>query len=244
MTRIVPPSELVAEKLGEIYFGKPAARRATQGLRLWRVAVAAPAVLLGLMAMTWWVARVAWRAQRPTLIVADFDQGMSAVGRSGGVGAWLGHPEDRTQNCRILWDSAHGRGGTGGALRIEYDVEADGPALTGVWLTPPMERNRWHGYDTLQFGLRADEQQGASSTFAVVLRSSHHRVHYEMHGVTPAWREFSVPLGELHGEAPQEILWLFEDHAVTQRAGVVYLDDVQLRHGRFRRPVVPTRREG
>ncbi len=162
-----------------------------------------------------------------SLLVDSFDDCLS----KSRTGAWHGGvstPED----CVIMFDRSVNRGETGCSMKIRYNVEKKG-ACNGAWIK--LDNLNLRKYKELIFWIKRDEREGYTTTFKIELKSKNGQVEYTVRGVTDSWKRITVPLNEFKAPAwASEIDWsditeftiVFEDRRVTDKNGVIYIDDV------------------
>lgn len=167
-------------------------------------------------------------ARAPALLVERFD---GCIARKG-AGAWHGGsstPEDAT----IAFDSSVNHGETGCSLRIYYNVRKQG-SYNGAWLK--LGGIDLREYEELVFWAKGDEKQGFTSTFKIELKDSEGGVaQYTFKGLTSTWQRIAIPFLEFTTTPwTSEFRWgnvieltiVFEELMVTNKEGIIYIDDI------------------
>ena len=167
-------------------------------------------------------------AVRLPLLIADFDGPGHQTNAGEAFGAWESDPGDRTQSCRIRLVDTVRLGPRGYGLMVEYDVDSPNPAYNGVWMKLPHVRLR--DYDALAFSIKGDPDRGFTRTIRLELKGGGRVARFELEGIEKDWKQVEIPLREFEDVAgiweATEFVIVFEDHAVTERTGALYLDNV------------------
>ena len=162
-----------------------------------------------------------------SLLVDRFDDCMSKKG----AGAWQGGsstPED----CVIMFDSSVNRNETGCSMKIRYDVKKKG-AYNGAWIK--LDNLDLRDYKELVFWIKGDGKEGYTTKFKIELKSPKGRGEYVVRDATNSWKKITVSLNEFKTSAGAyeidlsdvtEFTIVFEDWRVTDKEGVIYIDDL------------------
>lgn len=161
------------------------------------------------------------------------------------TGAWNRYPEDETQGCVAVREEAAGYGGTGAALRIEYDVDSPNPAFCGFWSA--LGGLDLRPYHQLVLYVKGDPVKGYTTQVKVELKptlqpssqgpppppdaeTEEVRPRYLLKGITDQWQRFVIPLDafkELTDRSSvKELVMIFDDMTSTKKRGAIYLDDI------------------
>jgi len=164
----------------------------------------------------------------PGVIVLAHFNGMENKTELGDFGAWDKDPQDMTQMCEINLISEIKRGDKGKALEIKYDVDSDNPAFNGVWFK--LNDIDLSEYKALVFWAKGDVNKGASENFKVELKTDQQVGLAEIMGITTEWKQFILPLDKFVGisgfDSMKELIFVFEDWAVSDKEGVLFVDDI------------------
>ena len=189
-------------------------------------------------------ANVGWSE---TLVVSNFDDGSDHNALGGDFGAWNRYPEDTSQGCVTHLDEANGYGGTGTALRIDYDVDSPNPAFCGFWTS-------LHGidlrpYHQLVLYVKGDVAKGYTTQIKLELKpvqpppdtsqepatgqepeAEQVRPRYLLKRITDQWQRFVIPLESFEGlrdrSSMKELVIIFDDMNSTKKTGTLYLDEI------------------
>ena len=168
------------------------------------------------------------QAPREALMVADFDAGVAPNNLGGAYGAWDKDPNDDTQSCKEAY-SAPGRDGIGQCLKITYDVDSPNPAYNGFWMK--LEGLDLRSYSKLIFWVKGDSKAGFTSRFKVELKNAKEVSPYYISNIGDDWQMIEIPLAAFakvtDWSKTQELVIVLEDNQVTEKTGVIYVDDIQ-----------------
>lgn len=162
-------------------------------------------------------------------VVEDFSDAEDArAGLGVKFGAWDKDPGDKTQGATVEIDTDQSRENTGASLRIDYDVDSPNAAFNGVWFK--LDNLDASQYQALEFWIKGVD--GASpARFKVELKGSGQLGSTYIGGIDSTWKRISIPLSQFRGlnrlDALNELTLVFEDHAVGQKTGTIYVDDIQ-----------------
>ncbi len=164
------------------------------------------------------------------LVVADFDSGEKPNNIGGNFGGWDKDPADFTQGCQESFDSVNRHGSKGFSMKLDYDVDSKNPAYNGFWMF--LQNLDASGYDTLSFWVKGDGKEGYTTVFKVELKNANRQVgRYYVTSVTDKWQKVSIPLKDFKGITDfsnlTELVLVFEDRVVSNKKGVIYLDDIK-----------------
>lgn len=169
------------------------------------------------------------RVEDQGLVVEDFDD-TERVKSSLGVkfGAWDKDPQDDTQKASVEIDPGEKHNHFGASLRIDYDVDSPKPAFNGFWMK--LNNLDASGYTALEFWVKGSEK-GFPAKFKIELKEDSKIGATYASGLGTAWKKISIPLSEFRGlldfKQLTELTIVFEDHAVGQKTGTIYLDDIR-----------------
>jgi len=163
------------------------------------------------------------------LMIADFDKPVTRNNFGGDFGPWY-DPTDKTQYCKISFDSKNKRGRRGYSLRIEYDVDSPHPVQNGIWMK--LNGLDFSRYDKLVFWVKGDKEKGYPRAFLVELKNNIGEVgRYYVTGITSRWQKIEIPLSKFVGISNFEnmseltITFIQKNH-YNNRKGVLYIDDI------------------
>lgn len=148
-----------------------------------------------------------------------------------GAGAWQGG-SSTPKDSVIMFDRFVNHGETGCSMKIRYDVSKKG-AYNGAWIK--LGNLDLRHYKELVFWVKGDKKEGYTATFKIELKSSPEQAEYVIEGVTNSWNRIVVPLNEfttpswaskINWNDVNELTIVFEDWRVTDKAGVLYIDDI------------------
>src|SRR3989338_6157907 len=179
----------------------------------------AGAVALGVATSSWALA----------LMVADFNSGQKPNLVGGDFGSWDKDPKDTTQGCTIAFYKLSAYGGTGYALRVDYDVDSPNPAYNGAWMK--LENLDARPYTELAFYVKGDAQAGFTTQVKLELKNGKGEVgRFLLRGITDQWQQITIPLFSFEGVADwsqvTELVVVFDDVNATKKTGTIYLDEV------------------
>lgn len=182
-----------------------------------------------LFLILFWSLRYASPEER-MLLIANFDSGGKPSNIGGDFGSWVGDPYDKTQGCMEDFCRYIRRGSKGYALKITYDVDSLKPAYVGVWFK--LNGADFSGYEKLVFWVKGDQNRGFTRTFKVELKNERGEVgSYYVDGVKEDWRKIEIPLEDFQMKdlrAMEELVFVFESDKVTEKEGILYIDDIHL----------------
>ncbi len=169
------------------------------------------------------------RESADIMIVADFNSGEKPNNIGGNFGGWDKDPADQSQNCRESFDSVNRRGPKGFSMKLDYDVDSPNPAYNGFWMF--LQNLDVSGYDSLTFWVKGDGKEGYTTVFKIELKNANRQVgRYYITNVTDAWQKIVIPLSDFKGITDlsnmTEFVIVFEDRIVSNKDGVIYIDDI------------------
>lgn len=170
-------------------------------------------------------AGAAWSA---TMLVDDFNRGEKPNALGGDYGAWNKDEADPTQKCANSYDTTSAYGGSGYALRLDYDVDSPNPAYNGFWMK--LQNANLKGYKNLVLYVKGDATRGYSTQIKLELKNGAEVGKYMLKGITDQWQGFSVPLKDFTGLTDlgslTEFVVVFDDLNSNKKVGTIYLDEI------------------
>jgi len=165
-----------------------------------------------------------------SLLIADFDTGEKPNNIGGNFGTWDKDPADFSQGSSEAFDSVHRHGGQGFSMKIDYDVDSPNPAYNGFWMF--LQNVDATGYDNLTFWVKGDPDKGYTTVFKIELKNAKRQIgRYYASNVTDQWQEIIIPLNQFKGMTDfsglTELVMVFEDRVASNKAGVIYIDDIR-----------------
>jgi len=123
----------------------------------------------------------------------------AADGPDADAGKWGTWPREGDVSIRTAFVNADAEGGTGGAMRIEYEIRGE-PNSVALWLSPANGRLDLRRYDRLAVWAR-----GTAPSFTVVIEDANAQQaggsrgvgDLRVTGVTRDWQRFELPLVDL-----------------------------------------------
>ncbi|MFA5334320.1 MAG: carbohydrate binding domain-containing protein [Candidatus Omnitrophota bacterium] len=165
------------------------------------------------------------------LLVADYDSGSKPNNLGGDMGCWNKDPNDKTQGCNMGFNGqGNGRGGSGQALQLDYDVDSPNEALDGYWMT--MGKQDLSSYKNLSLWIKGDSSIGFSKSIKIELKNSgKEQSTYVLSGITGEWKRFAVPLADFKDikdlTSMTEFVIRFDDKVnADKKQGRIYVDDI------------------
>jgi len=164
------------------------------------------------------------------LVLANFDSLLEMNDVDDSLfGPWHGFPDDLTQDCRVEF-VPRGRDGKGYCLKIKYDVESPNVAYCGLWFK--FKDLEWRLYNKLSFWVRGDPDEWFTKQFKVEVKSKEQSSSKIVENVEDGWKKIEIPLHWFRWydvcETIDELIFVFVDTEVTEKEGVIYLDDIAL----------------
>ena len=182
------------------------------------------------------------------VVVEDFEDGDLKNLLEGDSGAWNLNPDDETAECVPQVVDMEGPSGSLKSLKLTYDVESTLPAQNGYWTK--LKNFDASYYDHLEFDVKGDPEAGFTEVFTVEVKKYKDVARIEKIAgrarvkLTPEWQTISIPLNKLTGifdfadpetwkdssktfKNLDEFVVVFNDRLVTQKTGVVYLDNIR-----------------
>jgi len=170
------------------------------------------------------------KSEEQILLIANFDSGRKPSNIGGDFGSWVGDPYDKTQGCVEDFSRHVRRGSKGYALRVNYDVDSPKPAYVGLWFK--LNGKDFSGYKKLVFWVKGNKYRGYTKVFKVELKNKKGEVGgYYVSGVEDKWKKVEIPLKDFHIRdltCMEELVFVFESDRVTQKEGIIYIDDIYL----------------
>ena len=162
------------------------------------------------------------------LVIADFDLPGHVTNAGQPFGGWDSDPGDRTQFCRVRLVEAERVGTEGFGLMLEYDVDSPNPAFNGFWMKLPNVSVR--AFEALSVSIKGDAERGCTTRVWLELKGHSQVARFRLDGITAEWQQMRIPLREFDGirrvTDANEFVIVFDDQTVTEKVGVLYLDDV------------------
>ena len=163
-------------------------------------------------------------------IIADFNSGKKPSNIGGDFGSWSKDPNDKTQTCVDSFSRAIRHGPVGYSLRVVYDVDSPNPAFNGVWFK--LNNADFTPFTKLVLWVKGDKIRGFTKVFKLELKNAKgEKGSYYVSGINEEWTKIEIPLrrfGLKDYSQMDELVVVFEDNKVTEKEGVIYLDDVYL----------------
>ncbi|MDD5067067.1 MAG: CIA30 family protein [bacterium] len=149
----------------------------------------------------------------------------------GNVNPWAFNPKDVNQICKTKYSKAVRQGNKGFSLQIIYDVDSPSQAFNGIY--SELNNADFSPYNNLVFWIKGDQGKGFTSTFKVELKNSNNQTGtYYVQGVTEEWQKVVIPFSQFKGisdfTSMKEFTVVFVDSEVTQKEGVLYMDDLSV----------------
>ena len=141
---------------------------------------------------------------------------------------WLKDPNDTSQTCQAFIVNDNRNNEKDRVLKIIYDVESTSNAYNGFYMK--LGSKNLQPFDTLSFWIRGDAQEPFTTTLKTELKSSLVTSSYYIKNITPEWQKIQIPLNKFKTikdwTCIKEFTIVFEDYKVTQKTGVIYIDDI------------------
>jgi hypothetical protein len=164
------------------------------------------------------------------LVLADFDRAGWRTSLGDPFGGWDRDPGDPTQFCRPRLVEDPRLGTAGYSLRLDYDVDSPNPAYNGFWMKLP--GIALQPFRTLSLAVRGDSDRGFTRRLKLELKDRRDAAVYILDGIGPEWVRMRIPLEAFRHiekiEAATELVLVFEDEAVSERVGTLYVDEIAL----------------
>lgn len=162
------------------------------------------------------------------LLLDNFDSGSKPNALGGDFGSWDKDPNDPTQFCHISFDRDNAYGGTGYALRLDYDVDSPNPAYNGFW--SKLNNLDVSARHALTFHIKGDVAKGYTTAIKLELKNDHEKGTYILKGLTDQWQQATIALSDFKGLTDltklTEFVIVFDDITASTKVGTCYLDDV------------------
>lgn len=188
------------------------------------------------------------------LMVADFNaddaDGAARNSLGGESGTWNLDilDENNSYADADVVDLAGIDGAIGKVLKLNYSVESNVPAQNGYWTK--LRNLDASGYDHLEMDVKGDPEKGFTEKFKIELKKFKNEERTDkikgsyIIPVTAEWQTVSIPLNRMTGvidfsdpeawKNPRvalknldEFIVVFQDRHVTQKRGVIYLDNIR-----------------
>lgn len=164
------------------------------------------------------------------LLIADFDSGKKPNNLGGDFGRWVINPKDKTQTCVESLTKEIRHGVSGYSLKVVYDVDSPHEAYNGIWLK--LNSADFSSYTKLIFWVKGDIYRGYTKVFKVELKNKMGDVgSYYVSTVCDDWTKVEIPLKGFNLKDysnMEELVFVFEDKKVTEKEGILYIDDIYL----------------
>ncbi len=149
----------------------------------------------------------------------------------GRVSAWSYRPDDRSQECRIRYTKKDRIGKKGFSLKISYDVDSSALAFNGVYME--LKEMDISSFNNIVFYIKGDKEKRFTSVFKLELKNNFNQAgYYYLRGITEKWQKIVIPLNEFKGlsdlTSMKELTIVFEDSVVTEKEGVIYMENLYL----------------
>jgi len=169
-------------------------------------------------------------AENRKFIIADFDSGKKPSNLGGDFGSWDNDPGDKTHTCVDSFARSIRRGPGGYSLRVIYDVASSNPAFNGVWFK--LNNADFTPFTKLVLWVKGDKIRGFTKVFKLELKNARgEKGAYYVSGISEEWTKIEIPLrrfGLKDYSQMDELVIVFEDNKVTEKEGVIYIDDIYL----------------
>lgn len=169
------------------------------------------------------------------LMIANFEHGnLDDVG--GKISTWTSNSLDTTQGCRLEIVPLYSVMGKGDkeahVLRVGYDVASTGPAINGIRMG--LNNIDLSRYDQFSMLIKGNPTAGFTTQFKLeFINNRGERAGYLLKGITDQWQRIAIPMKNIKSGGSmkdwsnmRELLFRFDDLTVTQKEGVLYIDEV------------------
>ncbi len=185
------------------------------------------------------------------LLVADFEGEKLANLLGGESGSWNLDPRDENNSYTDadLIEIPDQQGKPNRALKLTYSVESDVPSQNGFWTQ--LKNLDASPYDHFQFDVKGDPKPGFTRRFKIEIKKYKDKERVEkikgsqtVENISESWQTVIIPLNKMTGlvdfgdpkawENPaiarknlDEFVIVFQDRHVTQKKGVIYIDNIK-----------------
>lgn len=181
-------------------------------------------------------------AKTKALIVYHFDEPEIKKKMGTDFGTWELHPSYLTEVDVVTPTDEKEAEEFGNILRVAYDVSiadedlpyASYPVFNGVWFR--LGDTDLSDYDTLTFYVRGDGDEGFTRRFKVELKNNEGEIgKIYVNDVGNSWRRIEIPMAMVKTavskqmksmKSMKELTVVFEKEEVTNKKGVIYLDNI------------------
>ncbi|MFW6129750.1 MAG: carbohydrate binding domain-containing protein, partial [Atribacterota bacterium] len=145
------------------------------------------------------------------------------------LGTWDKDPEDKTQNCKLIYDYVNKIGKSGYGIKLMYDVDSPNPAYNGLWLK--LNGKDFSQYNMLNFSVKGDQEIGYTRNFKIELKNKDGETGSTIvKDIKHKWEEISVPFSNFKGISDfsnmDEFVIVFDDQISKPKFGVLYFDNI------------------
>ncbi len=174
-------------------------------------------------------AAFAGSASAESLLVADFNSGSKPNNLGGDFGSWSKDEADKTQGCKMSFNSAITHDGKGYSVQLDYDVDSPKPAYSGFWMK--LQNQDVSQYSKLSLWVKGNEAVGFSPKVKLELKNAKGEVgKYTITNITDKWQEIVTPLNQIgltDKTAVSEFVIVFDDVTCAgKKVGTIYIQDV------------------
>ncbi|HXV27786.1 MAG TPA: glucoamylase family protein [bacterium] len=185
------------------------------------------------------------------LVIADFEEGLLTNNLEGESGAWNLNPDDEDRvytNPEVVEMTGKDGNPKNYVLKLSYSVNSPLKAENGFWTK--LRNLDAERYDHLQFDVKGDNEAGFTDRFKIEIKKFKDKERTErIKGafnvtVTAEWETVSIPLNAMTGildfadpevwkdpsvgrKELDELVVVFKDRHVSQKKGVIYLDNIK-----------------
>ncbi|HEX68075.1 MAG TPA: hypothetical protein ENG13_03305 [bacterium] len=169
------------------------------------------------------------REIKERFIICDFNKLERKNVLGGEFGSWDMYPSDPAEIAMESLVKGIKKGEEGYSLQFYYVLNSSQPSSVGFWMD--MKDFPVKDYKYLGFWIKGDEKKGFTQVVKVeVVNEKGEKGCYFVTDVDKEWKEVIIPLDKFMGisciKKIKEIVFVFEDRMVTEREGVIYIDDV------------------
>lgn len=162
------------------------------------------------------------------ILVNDFNRKENFNNLGGDFGCWNMFYNDPAQYCRDEFTDKERIGDTGYGLKLTYSVNSQFSAYNGFF-TKLLDIDI-SNYRYLVFYIKGDAAAGFTTKIKLELKNRLEIGRMTLEGVTDQWKKRVIPLNSFAGirdlKEMKEFVMIFSDISVTQKEGVVYIDEI------------------